>query len=185
MENLTIIRQLDIGFGLVFLFLVGTIVFFISLQNQLADLTENQYQHPFTVSNAVARADANIATIRRMVSDVVVLSSDVDAQKYDVEIAAKCAGNMAEPAQLLGALRAMQSSLIRVVHQVRLGSDSVASNEQATQQNAALVEQMAAASTRLRAQASDLVQLVALFKLAGQTTSQRAAPAVAQAWEAF
>jgi methyl-accepting chemotaxis protein len=37
--------------------------------------------------------------------------------------------------------------------------------DQTTQQNAALVEQMAAAATSLRSQAQDLVHTVALFKL--------------------
>ena len=36
--------------------------------------------------------------------------------------------------------------------------------DQATQQNAALDEEMAAAATSLNAQASDLVQAVAVFK---------------------
>jgi methyl-accepting chemotaxis protein len=37
--------------------------------------------------------------------------------------------------------------------------------DQVTQQNAALVEQMAAAASSLRAQAQDLVGTVAVFKL--------------------
>jgi methyl-accepting chemotaxis protein len=37
--------------------------------------------------------------------------------------------------------------------------------DQTTQQNAALVEQMAAAASSLRAQAQDLVQAVAVFRL--------------------
>jgi hypothetical protein len=37
--------------------------------------------------------------------------------------------------------------------------------DQATQQNAALVEQMAAAASRLKTQASELVEVVAVFKL--------------------
>ncbi len=45
--------------------------------------------------------------------------------------------------------------------------DAVTQMDQATQQNAALVEQMAAAAGSLRAQAQDLVQTVAVFKLAG------------------
>jgi len=39
--------------------------------------------------------------------------------------------------------------------------------DQATQQNAALVEEMAAAASSLRVQSSDLVQAVAIFKLDG------------------
>jgi methyl-accepting chemotaxis protein len=43
--------------------------------------------------------------------------------------------------------------------------DAVSQMDQATQQNAALVEQMAAAATGLSGQAHDLVQVVAAFKL--------------------
>ena len=42
--------------------------------------------------------------------------------------------------------------------------------DHATQQNAALVEEMAAAASSLKSQASDLVQVVATFKL-GSTDS--------------
>jgi hypothetical protein len=42
--------------------------------------------------------------------------------------------------------------------------------DQATQQNAALVEQMAAAASSLQSQAQELVQVVAVFKLAGGDT---------------
>jgi methyl-accepting chemotaxis protein len=45
--------------------------------------------------------------------------------------------------------------------------EAVTQMDQATQQNAALVEQMAAAATSLRTQASDLVGAVAVFKLKG------------------
>jgi methyl-accepting chemotaxis protein len=43
--------------------------------------------------------------------------------------------------------------------------EAVTQMDQATQQNAALVEQMAAAATGLRTQAADLVGAVAVFKL--------------------
>jgi hypothetical protein len=75
-----------------------------------------------------------------------------------------------------------------------MGEISAASNEQAigvakvggavqqmdqsTQQNAALVEEMAAAASSLKTQAMDLVHTVAVFKLnnAGQHTVARVAP---------
>ena len=44
-------------------------------------------------------------------------------------------------------------------------ADAVMQMDQTTQQNAALVEQMAAAASSLRSQAQDLVQTVAIFKL--------------------
>ncbi|MBT3069189.1 methyl-accepting chemotaxis protein, partial [Rhodoferax sp. U11-2br] len=43
--------------------------------------------------------------------------------------------------------------------------DAVTQMDQATQQNAALVEEMAAAASSLKSQAQDLVQTVAVFKL--------------------
>ena len=43
-------------------------------------------------------------------------------------------------------------------------SDGMAHMEQVTQQNAALVEEMAAAANSLHAQAEDLVQVVSVFK---------------------
>jgi methyl-accepting chemotaxis protein len=45
--------------------------------------------------------------------------------------------------------------------------EAVTQMDQATQQNAALVEEMAAAASSLRTQASELVQAVAVFRLAG------------------
>jgi methyl-accepting chemotaxis protein len=54
--------------------------------------------------------------------------------------------------------------------------EAVTQMDQATQQNAALVEEMAAAAGSLRTQSNDLVQVVAVFKLDGAAT-QRAAVA--------
>ena len=45
--------------------------------------------------------------------------------------------------------------------------EAVTHMDQATQQNAALVEEMAAAASSLKSQAQELVQTVAVFKLAG------------------
>ena len=49
--------------------------------------------------------------------------------------------------------------------------EAVMQMDHATQQNAALVEEMAAAATSLRDQAQELVQTVAIFKLGAQTAS--------------
>ena len=57
--------------------------------------------------------------------------------------------------------------------------EAVTQMDQVTQQNAALVEQMAAAATSLSSQAGDLVQAVSIFKLAGGPATfaqRRAAP---------
>jgi len=52
--------------------------------------------------------------------------------------------------------------------------EAITQMDQATQQNAALVEEMAAAAVSLNQQAQVLVQTVAVFQLAGQERSQAA-----------
>ncbi|OSZ67376.1 methyl-accepting chemotaxis protein [Hydrogenophaga sp. IBVHS2] len=54
--------------------------------------------------------------------------------------------------------------------------EAVTQMDQATQQNAALVEEMSAAASSLRTQAGELVQAVAVFRLAGKADSFSAAP---------
>ena len=46
--------------------------------------------------------------------------------------------------------------------------DAIGSMDQTTQQNAALVEEMAAAASSLKGQASDLVQVVSVFKISAE-----------------
>ena len=55
--------------------------------------------------------------------------------------------------------------------------DAITQMDQATQQNAALVQQSATAAESLRAQAQHLVQAVAVFKLAQGAAASAAAPA--------
>jgi len=54
-------------------------------------------------------------------------------------------------------------------HGVQQVGESVGQMDQATQQNAALVEEMAAAASSLKSQAHDLVQTVAVFKLGNES----------------
>ncbi|BDT68196.1 hypothetical protein os1_23780 [Comamonadaceae bacterium OS-1] len=55
--------------------------------------------------------------------------------------------------------------------------EAIRQMDQTTQQNAALVEEMAAAASGLKAQAQDLVQTVAVFKLGGDTHPATPRPA--------
>jgi methyl-accepting chemotaxis protein len=50
--------------------------------------------------------------------------------------------------------------------------EAITQMDQATQQNAALVEQMAAAASSLKSQAEELVQTVAVFRLPEQTDAR-------------
>ncbi len=86
MKNLTVAAQLALGFGLILAFLMGTIVFSTTQQNRLATLTDKQYMHPFTVSNALARADAGIVRMARAIRDVIQSDNEADIQKFSSEI---------------------------------------------------------------------------------------------------
>jgi methyl-accepting chemotaxis protein len=66
---------------------------------------------------------------------------------------------------LMGEISAASNEQSLGVAQV---GEAVTQMDQATQQNAALVEQMAAAASSLKGQAQELVQTVAVFKLGGQ-----------------
>ncbi len=66
---------------------------------------------------------------------------------------------------LMGEISAASTEQSLGVSQV---GEAVTQMDQVTQQNAALVEEMAAAASSLKSQAQDLVQVVALFKLNGQ-----------------
>ncbi|WP_370627551.1 methyl-accepting chemotaxis protein [Rhodoferax sp. PAMC 29310] len=54
--------------------------------------------------------------------------------------------------------------------------EAITQMDQATQQNAALVEEMAAAASSLKSQAQELVEVVAVFKVAPQSASLSALP---------
>ena len=69
---------------------------------------------------------------------------------------------------IMGEISAASSEQSLGVSQV---GEAVRQMDQVTQQNAALVEQMAAAASSLKAQAQDLVQVVAVFKLADNVHS--------------
>ncbi|PIF25806.1 methyl-accepting chemotaxis protein-1 (serine sensor receptor) [Acidovorax sp. 56] len=74
---------------------------------------------------------------------------------------------------IMGEISAASSEQSAGVGQV---GEAVTQMDQATQQNAALVEEMAAAASSLNSQASELVNAVAVFKLAHDASSSYNAP---------
>jgi methyl-accepting chemotaxis protein len=77
---------------------------------------------------------------------------------------------------IMGEISAASSEQSQGVAQV---GEAITSMDQTTQQNAALVEEMAAAASSLKSQAQELVQTVAVFRLGGDTG--QAAPTAAAA----
>ena len=75
---------------------------------------------------------------------------------------------------IMGGINAASNEQALGVAQV---GEAVTQMDQGTQQNAALVEEMAAAASSLKVQAQDLVQVVSAFKLNGVATTASAMPA--------
>jgi len=74
---------------------------------------------------------------------------------------------------LMGEISAASREQSQGVSQV---GEAVTQMDQVTQQNAALVEEMAAAASSLKSQAQDLVQTVAVFKLGGHDAQAHTTP---------
>jgi methyl-accepting chemotaxis protein len=93
-------------------------------------------------------------------------------------------GSIQRVTDIMGEISAASAEQSAGVAQV---GEAVGQMDQATQQNAALVEESAAAAASLKQQAQQLVQAVAVFKLATGSDAQLAAaapvPAAAGAWD--
>ncbi|MBC7681521.1 MAG: HAMP domain-containing protein [Ferruginibacter sp.] len=79
---------------------------------------------------------------------------------------------------IMGEISAASSEQASGVSQV---GEAVVQMDQATQQNAALVEEMAAAAGSLKSQSNELVQVVAVFKLNGQSVPRASSQVAARA----
>jgi methyl-accepting chemotaxis protein len=80
-------------------------------------------------------------------------------------------GSIRRVTDLMGEISAASGEQSAGVSQV---GEAVTSLDQVTQQNAALVEEMAAAASSLKSQAQELVQTVSVFKLTSAGALQRA-----------
>jgi methyl-accepting chemotaxis protein len=83
-------------------------------------------------------------------------------------------GSIRRVTELMGEISAASSEQSQGVAQV---GEAVSQMDHVTQQNAALVEEMAAAASSLKSQAQELVETVSVFKLAA---SQSGAVPLAQ-----
>ena len=77
---------------------------------------------------------------------------------------------------LMGEISAASNEQASGVAQI---GEAVSQMDQVTQQNAALVEEMAAAASSLKTQAHDLVQVVAIFNLGGNSGNHQMEPRIA------
>ena len=82
-------------------------------------------------------------------------------------------GSIKRVTDIMGEISAASSEQAQGVSQV---GEAITQMDQTTQQNAALVEEMAAAASSLQTQAQDLVQMVAIFKLQAAQQQESLAP---------
>ncbi len=87
LNKISLVARLSIGFILILLILFTLTVYVINRMGLLADQTVSMYNHPLTVSNAVARINANIIKIHRSMKDVALADTfsriDMDAETVD------------------------------------------------------------------------------------------------------
>jgi methyl-accepting chemotaxis protein len=86
MKKLTVSQQMALGFGVLLFFLVGTIAFSLLQQDKIANLTQQQYKHPFMVTNAVSRADGNIVRMSRLMKDIAMVKDDAEIVKLTQQV---------------------------------------------------------------------------------------------------
>jgi methyl-accepting chemotaxis protein len=86
MNKLTVRSRLLMGFILVISFLIMMLAFAIYQQNKLADLNLKQYNHPFMVTNGVARADGNIVRMSRLMKDIAMVKDDAEIVKLSQQV---------------------------------------------------------------------------------------------------
>src|SRR5450830_1446144 len=114
--------------------------------------------------------------IRRLIQDSVerVESGSALVDRAGATMS-EVVGSIQRVSDIMAEISAGSAEQAQGVNQI---GEAVTQMDQTTQQNAALVEEMSAAADSLRGQANDLVQAVAVFKLAG---GSGAAPAHAPA----
>ncbi len=86
MKKLPIATQLTIGFGTLIAFLAGIVIFGVVEQGRLAEIAQRQYQYPFTLTNAVARAQADLARIMRETAEVRLSANAAEIEQSATDI---------------------------------------------------------------------------------------------------
>ena len=140
MKRLPIATQLTIGFGTLIAFLAAVVAFGIYEQGRLADIAERQYKHPFTVTNAVARAEADLARIMRDVEEVALATSpqEIDqAMKHLHELEKKVLADLKLAQERYLGPRAEVDALITAVTQWQPLLERLAELKRAGQQEEA------------------------------------------------
>jgi len=87
LKNFKIRNRLLLGFGVVLLLLLAVSVFAVFQMHFIAGFTQDLYDHPFTVSNAVRAAETNMIKMHRSMKDVTLAqdSNQLEAAVTEVD----------------------------------------------------------------------------------------------------
>ena len=116
-----------------------------------------------------------------------LINASVERVERGTALVDKAGDTMSEVVSSIRRVTDIMGEISAASHEQSAGvaqvGEAVTSMDQATQQNAALVEEMSAAASSLNNQAQDLVQVVAVFKLSADhnhTLAMQTRPAVAR-----
>jgi methyl-accepting chemotaxis protein len=109
-----------------------------------------------------------------------LIGASVERVAHGTALVDQAGSTMTEVVDSIKRVTDIMGEISAASNEQRLGvsqiGEAVTQMDQATQQNAALVEEMAAAASSLKGQAQDLVQVVSVFKLDANHVAARAAP---------
>ena len=109
-----------------------------------------------------------------------LISASVERVEHGTALVDQAGATMTDVVSSIRRVNDIMGEISAASHEQNQGvsqvGEVVTQMDQATQQNAALVEEMAAAASSLKSQAQDLVNTVAVFKLAAQQDSRLATP---------
>ena len=112
-----------------------------------------------------------------------LINASVERVEHGTALVDQAGTTMAEVVSSIRRVTDIMGEISAASNEQSLGvaqvGEAVSQMDQATQQNAALVEEMAAAASSLKSQASELVQAVAFFKLAGHGGAAHSMPRTA------
>ncbi len=110
-----------------------------------------------------------------------LISASVERVEHGTTLVDNAGATMTEVVNSIRRVTAIMGEISAASNEQSLGvsqvGEAVTQMDQVTQQNAALVEEMAAAATSLKSQAQELVQTVAVFKLTGAPSVASRRPA--------
>ncbi len=106
-----------------------------------------------------------------------LINASVERVEHGTSLVDQAGTTMTEVVSSIQRVTSIMGEISAASNQQSLGvaqvGEAISHMDQATQQNAALVEEMAAAASSLKSQAQDLVQTVAVFKLSNQQAASQ------------